>query len=321
MNLTATASWDSVDSYLNEIGRVPRVDYQEEITLSRQVQAMLVLEEARAQLAEQLNVQLSWEQLANHLGQEIAHLRQTLRLGKQAQQQLIRANLRLVVSVAKKYVSQGVPFLDLIQEGNIGLMRATEKFDPEKGYRFSTYSHWWIRQGITRAISNQSRTIRLPVHMMEKVRKLKLTLRTLVQTTGRLPSETELATAMGLKPKKLRLIQRSAQSPVSLDMPVGSEGDTCLGDLLEDECTGQSLGELQAWALRRELQQALACLKPIERQILNLRFGLDGSACLTLQEVGERFELTRERIRQLEKTALQKLRCSQQQSLRQYIHS
>ncbi|MBD2103708.1 RNA polymerase sigma factor, RpoD/SigA family [Leptolyngbya sp. FACHB-261] len=322
MDLAPVAVRDSVDCYLNEIGRVPRVNYEEEIALSRQVRAKVAIEAAREQLAVASGVRPSLDQLAEHLGQEPYEIRRTLWLGSQAQQRLIRANLRLVVSVAKRYVGQGVPFLDLIQEGNIGLMRATEKFDPEKGYRFSTYSHWWIRQGITRAVTNQARTVRLPLHMVDKVRKLKRTLRNLSLTHGRRPTETELADAMGLKLKKLRLIQQVAQTPVSLDMPVGAEGDTSLGELLEDSQAQQPFKELHVYTMRQELEQALADLKPLEREILSLRFGLNSNACLTLQEIGEQLNLTRERVRQLEKVALHKLRRSQQQqSLQQYIRS
>ncbi len=313
-------SEDTVDQYLNEIGRVPRIDHAEEIELSRLIQRKMVIEEQSQHLAEQLGHSPSWEELAEHLQVEVRSLRLQIRRGERAQRQLITANLRLVVSVAKKYLNRGVPFLDLIQEGNIGLIRATEKFDAERGYRFSTYAHWWIRQGITRCIANQARTIRLPVHMVDKVRFLKRTMRDMTKATGRRPSEAELARALGVQIKKLRLIQQAAALPVSLDVSIGHEGESRLGDLLEDERNGQPFQEILSQSMQQEVRTAMAMLKPIERQVLELRYGLDGQTVKTLREVGEHFNLTRERIRQIEKDALRKLRLSQpSRALAQYI--
>lgn len=312
---------DMVDQYLNEIGRVARIDHAQEIELSRLVQDKLALEQARQALAEQWGRDPSLREWAEQTGLEVRALRQQIHRGKRAQQKLINANLRLVVSVAKKYLNRGVPFLDLIQEGNIGLIRATEKFDAERGYRFSTYAHWWIRQGITRCIANQARTIRLPVHMVDKVRHLKRTIRDLTKATGRRPSEVDLAEAMGVSLKKLRLIQQAATLPISLDLTVGHEGESRLGDLLEDNRAEQPFDEMVSRSMQQDVQTALESLKPIEQQILSRRYGLDGYKCCTLREVGDEFNLTRERIRQIEREALRKLRSSQpSKRLGQYLH-
>lgn len=313
---------DSVDLYLNEIGRVQRIDHAEEIELSRAVQLKIEIDTQQEVLAEQLGRTPTSQELAESIGISKTELVRRERRGNQAQQKLINANLRLVVSVAKKYVNRGVPFLDLIQEGNIGLIRATERFDAERGYRFSTYAHWWIRQGVTRCIANQARTIRLPVHMVDKVRHLKRTIRDLTKATGRRPTEQELAEAMGVKLKKLRTIQQSATLPISLDVSVGPEGETRLGDLLEDCFSDQPVQEMIANAMQQDVQVALSILKPMERQVLELRYGFDGSSGKTLREVGEHFNLTRERIRQIEKEALRKLRSmkSTRQVLAGYLH-
>ncbi|MDX2273643.1 MAG: RpoD/SigA family RNA polymerase sigma factor [Cyanobacteriota bacterium] len=303
-----SSSEDTIDQYLNEIGRVPRIDHAEEIELSRLIQTKIKLEAAQFDLATTLGRDPQPQEWANHLGMSVASLRSQLRQGERAQQKLINANLRLVVSVAKKYLNRGVPFLDLIQEGNIGLIRATEKFDAERGYRFSTYAHWWIRQGITRCIANQARTIRLPVHMVDKVRLLKRTLRDFMKLNGKKPTELELANALGIRVKKLRMIQQAAALPLSLDVAVGPEGESRLGDLLEDVHNEPPFQEMLSQSLSQDVEAALAELKPIERQILRLRYGLEGSKAYTLREVGEQFDLTRERIRQIEKDALRKLR-------------
>lgn len=318
--LSESYSEDMVDQYLNEIGRVDRIDHAQEIELSRLVQQRLKIETVRRTLQEQWGRDPVLEELAEHLRVGIRTLRQDIHRGNRAQQQLINANLRLVVSVAKKYLNRGVPFLDLIQEGNIGLIRATEKFDAERGYRFSTYAHWWIRQGITRCIANQARTIRLPVHMVDKVRILKRTIRDLTKATGRKPTEKELAEAMALPVKKLRMIQQASTLPISLDLTVGQEGESRLGDLLQDNRAEQPFDDMVARSLRQDVQTAVAALKPIEQQILTLRYGLDGRNSRTLREVGEEFNLTRERIRQIERDALKKLRTHKgSRALGQYL--
>ncbi len=312
---------DMVDQYLNEIGRVSRIDHTQEIELSRLVQERLELEAARQTFVEDRGRDPSVQEWAERVGLDGRNLQQRIHRGKRAQQKLINANLRLVVSVAKKYLNRGVPFLDLIQEGNIGLIRATEKFDAERGYRFSTYAHWWIRQGITRCIANQARTIRLPVHMVDKVRLLKRTIRDMTKATGRRPSEGELAEAMGVGVKKLRLIQQAATLPISLDLTVGHEGESRLGDLLEDSRAEQPFDEMVSRSMQQDVQTAIEALKPIEQQILTLRYGLDGRKSRTLREVGDEFDLTRERIRQIEREALRKLRSGQpSRKLGHYLH-
>ncbi|MGY2725204.1 RpoD/SigA family RNA polymerase sigma factor [Thermostichus sp. OS-CIW-26] len=311
---------DAVDHYLNTIGRVPRIDHAEEIELSRKIQQKLLIDQARQEWRQQRGEDPSDEALAEALQISVSTLRSRIRQGEQAQRKLINANLRLVVSVAKKYLNRGVPFLDLIQEGNIGLIRATEKFNAERGFRFSTYAHWWIRQGITRCIANQARTIRLPVHMVDKVRLLKRTNRELMKLQGRRPTEAELAEALGIKVKKLRMIQQAAALPLSLDVPVGQEGESRLGDLLQDERQEQPFQGILVQSMQQDVRSAMQTLKPIERQVLELRYGLDGQQARTLREVGDHFNLTRERIRQIERDALRKLRVGySSRALAQYI--
>ncbi len=311
---------DAVDHYLNEIGRVPRIDHAEEIELSRKIQHKLLIDQARQEWQQQRGEDPSDEDLAAALQISVPTLRSRIRQGERAQRKLINANLRLVVSVAKKYLNRGVPFLDLIQEGNVGLIRATEKFNAERGFRFSTYAHWWIRQGITRCIANQARTIRLPVHMVDKVRLLKRTNRELMKTQGRRPTEVELAEALGIKVKKLRMIQQAAALPLSLDVPVGQEGESRLGDLLQDERLEQPFQGILVQSMQQDVRSAMQTLKPIERQVLELRYGLDGQQARTLREVGDHFNLTRERIRQIERDALRKLRVGHpSRTLAQYI--
>jgi RNA polymerase primary sigma factor len=315
-------SEDLVDLYLNEIGRVARVTPEDEIRLARLIQTKLKIDAERAELTAHLGKPPAEEEVAASLKITAQSLIESVRQGLWAQRRLINANLRLVVSIAKKYLGRNVPFLDLIQEGNIGLMRATEKFDPEKGYRFSTYATWWIRQGITRAIANQARTIRLPIHIVEKVRKLRRATRMAIQELGRLPSDQELAERLEIKVKKVRSLQEVSREPVSLDLPVGKDGDIALGDLIEDGQTEQALNAMVHRALRSEIIGALSSLKPIEREVLALRFGLDGEEARTLQDVGVLFNLTRERIRQIESDAIKSLRRSKyRQILQQYVGS
>lgn len=297
---------DSISLYLKEIGRVPLLTAEEEVSLAKRMElgqiALQRIEEGVDDPVER--EQLLWE----------------IRDGERAQEHLIKANSRLVVSVAKKYVGRGVPFLDLIQEGNIGLIRAVTKFDYTRGYKFSTYATWWIRQAVTRAIADQGRTIRVPVHMYEQINRLTRTSRQLVQELGRDPTTEEIAEALEVTPKKVEQVIRVSQRPLSLEMPVGEEEDSYLGDFIEDE-EAQSPTEAASQQLLREvIDEIFASLTPREVRILQLRFGLVDGYSYTLEEVGRKFGVTRERIRQIEAQALGRLRHpSRSRKLRDYL--
>ncbi|HXF62831.1 MAG TPA: RNA polymerase sigma factor RpoD, partial [Caldilineaceae bacterium] len=285
---------DSISLYLKEIGRVPLLTAEEEVALAKRMEKG---REARKQLSQGVE---DWEER-----ERLLHL---VRDGQAAQEHLIKANSRLVVSVAKKYVGRGVPFLDLIQEGNIGLIRAVKKFDYRRGYKFSTYATWWIRQAVTRAIADQGRTIRVPVHMYEQINRLTRTSRQLVQELGRDPTTEEIADELGVTPRKVEHIMRVSQRPLSLEMPVGEEEDSYLGDFIEDEdadAPGDAAGQQ---LLREVIDEIFQSLTPREVRILQLRFGLVDGYCYTLEEVGKKFGVTRERIRQIEAQALSRLR-------------
>ncbi len=274
---------DPVRMYLREIGRINLLSAKEEIELARTIAAG---------------------------GEE----------GMDAKRSLVQANLRLVVSIAKKYVGRGMLFLDLIQEGNLGLIRAAEKFDHERGYKFSTYATWWIRQAITRAIADQARTIRIPVHMVETINKLKKITRKLAQELSRKPTEEELAKEMGITVPKLRDIIKVAQEPLSLETPIGKEEDSRLGDFIEDRDAEAPAHTVAQELLREDLTEVLSSLSPRERDVLRLRFGLDDGRQRTLEEVGQLFGVTRERIRQIEAKALRKLRHpNRSRRLKEYI--
>ena len=285
---------DPTGLYLREIGQVPLLKAEEEIELAKRIEAGRYAEEKLAH--DGLNPE------------ERVEMERIVRDGMAAREHLIRANSRLVISVAKKYYGRGVPFLDLIQEGNIGLIRAANKFDYRRGNRFSTYATWWIRQAVTRAIADQARTIRLPVHMGDQVRKLMRTSHRLTQELGRQPTSGELAAAMDIPERKVKNMLRAARFPLSLDMPAGSEGDGELGDFVEDKNSLMPEEEVTRSALRELVQEALQDLPPREVRILQLRYGLDGGRTHTLEEVGRKLGVTRERVRQIEAQALGRLR-------------
>ena len=298
---------DSVRLYLQEIGETDLLTMQEEVWLARRMERGLAAEE---RLASDLT-------LSPEDREEFEYDRKD---GEDAREHLIRANLRLVVSVAKKYVGRGLSFLDLIQEGNIGLMKATDKFDYTRGYKFSTYATWWIRQAITRAISDQSRTIRLPVHVGETINRVKKMSHRLQQIYEREPTHEEIASAMDLPEDKVRQVLEVSRHPVSLEAPVGQDGDAFLGDFIEDDSTPAPLELASQQLLKSQIGEALHKLTERERRIIILRFGLEDGRFRTLEEVGKEFGITRERIRQIEAKALRKLRHpSYSRKLRGYL--
>ncbi|MBP8250740.1 MAG: RNA polymerase sigma factor RpoD [Herpetosiphon sp.] len=286
---------DTVRLYLREIGAVPLLKGDEETNLAR---AMETGDKAQQKL-------LTTHNLSDAERRELQRL---IDRGEQAREHLTTANLRLVVSVAKKYIGRGLSLLDLIQEGNVGLIRAVEKFDYSKGFKFSTYATWWIRQAITRAIADQARTIRIPVHMVETINRMMRTARRLTQEHGREPSDEELAAALDLTVDKVRAIRKTSLEPVSLETPVGQEEDSQLGDFLPDEKFEAPSDAASHQMLREQVSQVLDQLTERERRVLKLRFGLEDGTQRTLEEVGKEFGVTRERIRQIEVKALRKLR-------------
>ena len=310
---------DLVRMYLQEIGRVPLLKASEEIELARRIADWLVMEEARLTLKAELERMPTEVEMAAVLKLTVPEYRRKVHEGKKAKAHLIKANLRLVVSVAKKYQGRGLPLLDLIQEGTLGLIRAAEKFDHTRGFKFSTYATWWIRQGITRAIAMQARTIRLPVHIVEKVNKIKKMTRQLSQQFGRTPTEREVAEAVDMEPEQLRFVRRAIQLPVSLETPVGREEDTALGDLIQAQ-GDMPEQDVTRSLMRQDLESLLQTLTGRERDVLRLRYGLADGRTRTLDEVGQHFALTRERIRQIEARALRKLRHPQRlQKVREYL--
>jgi len=301
-------SHDSVRQYLSQIGRVRLLTAEEEVDLAKRVEAGLFAAEKLAAdspgLVGELRSELVWVE----------------RDGEIAKSRLVEANLRLVVSIARRYVGRGMLFLDLIQEGNLGLIRAVEKFDYTKGYKFSTYATWWIRQAITRAIADQARTIRIPVHMVETINKLIRIQRQLLQDLGREPTPEEIAKEMDLTPDKVREIQKVAQEPISLETPIGEEEDSHLGDFIEDSDAVVPVDAASFLLLQEQLDSVLHTLSDREKKVIQLRFGLTDGHPRTLEEVGREFGVTRERIRQIESKTLSKLRHpSRSQKLRDYL--
>ena len=303
-------SFDPVRMYLKEIGKVPLLTADQEVTLAKRIEAGLLATQT-------LEEEGSLEPLADS---RRAGLQAVQRDGELARRQLTEANLRLVVSIAKRYVGRGMALLDLIQEGNLGLIRAVEKFDYTKGFKFSTYATWWIRQAITRAIADQARTIRIPVHMVETMNKVLRISRQMLQELGREPTIDEIAAKVELTPDKVREIQRIAQEPVSLETPVGEEDDSLLGDFVEDPNVIAPATAAARALLSEAIEEALQELNDREQQVVRLRFGLDDGQIRTLEEVGREFSVTRERIRQIESKTLAKLRHpTRSQRLRDYL--
>ncbi len=310
---------DSIRLYLQEIGRIRLLRADEEIELARKIADLLALERIRDDLVEKLDREPLDAEWGEAVGMTLHPFRHRLHVGRRAKDKMVQSNLRLVVSIAKKYMNRGLSFQDLIQEGSLGLIRAAEKFDHEKGYKFSTYATWWIRQAITRAIADQSRTIRLPVHLYETISRIKKTTKLLSQEMGRKPTEEEIATRMEMTIEKLRFIAKSAQLPISLETPIGKEEDSRLGDFIESDGETPE-DQVSKNLLREDLESVLDTLSPRERDVLKLRYGLDDGRMKTLEEIGQIFNVTRERIRQIEAKALRKLRHPNRNSvLKEYI--
>ena len=304
-DLSGLSSNDTVGLYLKEMARVPLLNTEEEISLAMRLEAGLEAEQKLC--ADPDNAEADeWRLIAQD--------------GIAAREHLIKANTRLVVSIAKKYMTRGVPFLDLIQEGNLGLMKAVEKFDYRRGYRFSTYATWWIRQTITRAIADQGRTIRVPVHMSDRIRKLYRVIREMEQDLGRKPALDEIAKAMDLEPRKVQWMLRVSWQPLSLEHPVGEDEDSELGNFIENDSLPTPAQSAHTKILQEKIEDLLATLTPREARILRLRFGLQNGRSYTLEEVGQKFGLTRERIRQIEGRALRRLRHPRRsRQLRDYL--
>ncbi|MEH2296123.1 RNA polymerase sigma factor, RpoD/SigA family [Nostoc sp.] len=318
-NLNTKFTVDMVRTYLREIGRVPLLTREQEIVYGKQVQQMMTLIDAKEALAKKLHREPNMSEWADLVEQSETEVQQTVAQGKRAKQKMIEANLRLVVAIAKKYQKRNMEFLDLIQEGTLGLERGVEKFDPMRGYKFSTYAYWWIRQAITRAIAQQGRTIRLPIHITEKLNKIKKVQRELAQSLGRSPTPAEIAKELELEPAQIREYLNMARQPVSLDVRVGENQDTELQEMLEDDGPSPEYYTNQEF-LRQDLNNLLAELTPQQREVVALRFGLEDGNEMSLAKVGERLSLSRERVRQLEHQALAHLR-RRRANVQEYVAS
>ncbi|MBC7970607.1 MAG: RNA polymerase sigma factor, RpoD/SigA family [Verrucomicrobia bacterium] len=304
-----TSTDDAVGAFFKEMARYPLLKPNEEVELARRIRYLVDIDTVQTRLIDELGHVPSREELAAAVGLTERKLEHCLYRSRVAKRKMIRSNLRLVVSIAKRYLNRGVPFLDLIQEGALGLNRATEKFDPDKGYKFSTYAYWWIRQGITRTIANDARTIRLPIHIVEKLNKLKKAHRELRKELHRNPTEVELAAVLEVTTEQLRHLQQVRRKSLSLNHRVGKGEDTELMDLLEDGDTQSPEAQMSETMLRQEIWDVLGdVLTQREKDIISLRYGLTSSKPCTLEEVGGLFNLSRERVRQIQSKAMRKLR-------------
>ncbi len=300
---------DAVGLFLHQMGKHDLLSHEEEIRLARQVQLMMQCLNTQADLEQELQRPATDAEVAARLGLAPAEVTERLRQGRRAKQRMIEANLRLVVSISRKYLNRGLDLLELIQEGSLGLERGVEKFDPSKGFRFSTYAYWWIRQGITRAIATQGRTVRLPVHIMEKLNKLKRAMRELTQRLGRAPSQRELAAHTGYDLETLRSLRTAYQAAVSLNTLIGDDEKSELGDLLEDQVTASPEDHVSEQLRLQQVGEVLdVVLTEREAEVIRLRYGFNTGKPLTLSDVGKQLNVSRERVRQLENTAMKKLR-------------
>ncbi|MEA5506949.1 RpoD/SigA family RNA polymerase sigma factor [Halotia wernerae UHCC 0503] len=315
--MSSTPTSDLIRLYLQDIGRFPLLTGSQEIAYARQVQQMVEIEQRKAELAQELHRQPTTSELAADTGETETELTQILKLGQRAKQKMVIANLRLVVSIAKKYQNRNMELLDLIQEGALGLQRGVEKFDPNRGYKLSTYAYWWITQAITRAIAQSSRTIRLPVHITEQLNKIKKAQRELFQTFGRPASVAEIAETLDLQPSQIREYLSTSRQTLSLDLRVGDNKDTELLDILPDE-SSLSDERITQECLRQDMTNLLESLTPIQRKVLTLRFGLDSEQELNLGQIGKQLNLSRERVRQIQNKAISIL-SRQQDAVKDYL--
>ncbi len=315
----SSLSSDMVRVYLQEIGQFPLLTSDQEITYGRQVQLLIAIEEQKQKLTQQLGREVTRLELANFVNKSETEVNQIQKLGKIAKQKMITANLRLVVSIAKKYQHRNLEFLDLLQEGAIGLQRGIEKFDPNRGYKLSTYAYWWISQAITRAIAEKSRTVRLPIYITEKLNQIKKAQRELFQTLGRRATVTEIAQKLDLEASQIREYLSVASGTISLDLKVGDNQDTELSELLADESISPN-EQITQELLRQDLSDLLASLKPMQREVLILRFGLLDNQERSLAQIGEKLNVSRERVRQIQQQAISVLRRTQP-DIAQYLSS